>query len=67
MFDPVVIDPPVGAEAVRRWELTVGWLDHPQLCEIRRPKRPADLELIAEAFAPHLEARDWTTIEKKAP
>ena len=67
LFGPVLIDPPTGAAAVRLWEHTVGWLEFPHLYELRRPKRQADVEAIAAAFRPYLEARDWITIENEAP
>ena len=44
-----------------------GWLEHPNVYEIKRPKRADDLRRIAEAFRPYLEARDWVTIQKEAP
>ena len=67
LFGPVLLDPPKGAEAVRLWEHVCGWLDHPNVYEIKRPKRPDDLRRIAEVFRPYLEARDWESIENAAP
>ena len=67
LFGPVVIDPPTGEAAVRLWELVCGWLEFPHLYELQRPKRPADIGAIAEAFRPYLEARDWITIQKETP
>jgi 2-hydroxychromene-2-carboxylate isomerase len=67
LFGPVVIDPPTGDAAVRLWELVCGWLEFPHLYELQRPKRPADIGAIAEAFRPYLEARDWITIQKETP
>jgi hypothetical protein len=67
LFGPVVIDPPTGDAAVRLWELVCGWLEFPHLYELQRPKRPADIGAIAEAFQPYLEARDWITIQKETP
>jgi 2-hydroxychromene-2-carboxylate isomerase len=67
LFGPVVIDPPMGDAAVRLWELVCGWLEFPHLYELQRPKRPADIGAIAEAFRPYLEARDWITIQKETP
>ena len=66
-FGPVVIDPPTGDAAVRLWELVCGWREFPHLYELQRPKRPADIGAIAEAFRPYLEARDWITIQKETP
>lgn len=67
LFGPVVIDPPTGSAAVRLWELVCGWLEFPHLYELQRPKRPADIGAIADAFRPYLEARDWITIQKETP
>ena len=67
LFGPVLIDPPAGEAAVRLWQLLTGWLDFPNLYEVQRPKRPPDLQAIATAFQPYLEARDWVTIQKETP
>jgi hypothetical protein len=77
LFGPVLIEPPSGEPpsgeapsgeaAVRLWQLPTGWLDFPNLYEVQRPKRPADLQAIATAFQPYLEARDWVTIQKETP
>jgi 2-hydroxychromene-2-carboxylate isomerase len=67
LFGPVVIDPPTGEAAVRLWDLVCGWLEFPHLYELQRPKRPADIGAIAEAFRPYLEARDWISIQKETP
>ena len=67
LFGPVLLDPPTGPDAVRLWEHVCGWLEHPNVYEIKRPKRPDDLRRIAEVFRPYLEARDWVTIQKEAP
>jgi 2-hydroxychromene-2-carboxylate isomerase len=66
-FGPVVVDPPTGDDALRLWDLVLGWRDFPHLYELQRPKRPADLALIAETFRPYLEARDWVTIQRETP
>ena len=66
-FGPVLVDPPTGDAAVRLWHLVLAWREFPHVYEIQRPKRRADLALIAERFRPYLEARDWTTIQNKAP
>jgi hypothetical protein len=47
--------------------LLTGWLEFPNLYEVQRPKRPADLQAIAATFQPYLEARDWVTIQKETP
>jgi 2-hydroxychromene-2-carboxylate isomerase len=67
LYGPVLVDPPRGEGAVRLWHHVTGWLEHPHLYEIKRPKAPEDLAAIAEAFRPYLEARDWVTIENPAP
>ena len=67
LFGPVLLDPPSGDEAVRLWDDVCRWLDHPNVFEIKRPKRPSDLERIEEVFRPYIEARDWVTIQRPAP
>jgi 2-hydroxychromene-2-carboxylate isomerase len=67
LFGPVLIDPPTGDAAVRLWHSVVGWLEFPHVYELKRPKQRRDIEAIAAAFAPYLEARDWETIQKEAP
>ena len=67
LFGPVLIDPPTGDAAVRLWQLMTGWLEFPKLYEVQRPKQAGDLESIATAFRPYLEARDWITIQKETP
>jgi 2-hydroxychromene-2-carboxylate isomerase len=67
LFGPVLIEPPSGEAAVRLWQLLTGWLEFPNLYEVQRPKRPADLRAIATTFQPYLEARDWLTIQKETP
>ena len=64
LFGPVVMNPPTGDRAVRLWEIVTSWLEFPHLYEIQRPKAPLDLELIAEAFEPYLQARDWVSINR---
>lgn len=66
-FGPVVVEPPTGARAERLWDLVCGWREFPYLYELQRPKAEADIVLIAETFAPYLEARDWVTIQKETP
>jgi 2-hydroxychromene-2-carboxylate isomerase len=67
LFGPVVIEPPTGAAAVRLWRHMTGWLEFPTLYEVQRPKRPSDLQAIAETFRPYLEAREWNTVRKETP
>src|SRR4051794_5599697 len=67
LFGPVLLDPPRGAGAVTLWEDVCRWLAHPNVYEIKRPKRTEDLQRIAEVFRPYVEARDWVTIQREAP
>jgi hypothetical protein len=67
LFGPVLVDPPAGEAAIRLWQLLTGWLEFPNLYEVQRPKRPADLRAIATTFQPYLDARDWVTIQKETP
>jgi 2-hydroxychromene-2-carboxylate isomerase len=67
LFGPVLIEPPAGLAAVRLWRLLTGWLEFPALYEVQRPKSERDLQAIASAFRPYLEARDWITIQKETP
>jgi hypothetical protein len=61
------VDPPTGPDAVRLWDLTIGWLEFPHVYEVQRPKGPADIDAIATAFSPYLEARDWLSVQKPTP
>jgi len=67
LFGPVLVDPPVGADAVRLWDLTTGWLEFPHVYEVQRPKSPSDIDVIVGAFSPYLEARDWFSVQRPAP
>lgn len=67
LFGPVLVEPPTGSEAVRLWQHLLGWLEFPHVYEVKRPKRPDDLRLIATTFRPYLEARDWQTVQNAAP
>ena len=58
---------PPGKDAVRLWELVTGWLEFPHLYELQRPKAAADIDAIATAFAPYLEARDWFSVQRDTP
>jgi 2-hydroxychromene-2-carboxylate isomerase len=63
-FGPVILDPPTGQAAVRLWDATVAWLEHPYLFELQRPKNRAHGAVIADRFRPYLEARDWVSIDR---
>ena len=67
IFGPVLLEPPMGEDAVVLWEHVQSWLQFGTLYEIQRPKGPADLARIAETFLPYLTARDWRTIQNPTP
>jgi 2-hydroxychromene-2-carboxylate isomerase len=67
IFGPVLLEPPMGEDAVALWEHVLSWLRFDTLYEIQRPKSPADMARIAEAFLPYLTARDWRTIQNPTP
>jgi 2-hydroxychromene-2-carboxylate isomerase len=67
LFGPVLVDPPRGRDAVRLWEHVTGWLAFPHVYELQRPKAPADIDAIATAFAPYLDARDWLSVQRDTP
>jgi predicted DsbA family dithiol-disulfide isomerase len=67
LFGPVLVDPPRGRAAVRLWEHVTGWLEFPHVYELQRPKTPADIDAIATAFAPYLDARDWFSVQRDTP
>jgi hypothetical protein len=64
LFGPVLVDPPTGDAAVRLWDAVVAWTEFPYLYELQRPKTPVDEQVIAEAFRPYLQARDWVSINR---
>jgi predicted DsbA family dithiol-disulfide isomerase len=63
VFGPVVTPAPTGKDALRLFDLVCSWSELPNLYEIRRPKRAADLEHIARSFEPYLSARRWRTVQ----
>ena len=67
LYGPVVVDPPHGDEALALWQLVELWLRFPHLYEMQRPKVKRDLQLIATAFRPYLEARAWSTVQNPTP
>jgi 2-hydroxychromene-2-carboxylate isomerase len=67
LFGPVLIEPPMGDEAIRLWELVTGWLDYPHVYELQRPKQRSDIAAIATAFQPYLDGRDWISVQKETP
>jgi len=67
LFGPVLVNPPTGKEALRLWELVTGWLEFSNVYELQRPKSAADIDTIATAFTPYLDARDWFTVQRDTP
>lgn len=67
LFGPVVREAPTGPAARRLWDLTTGWLEFPELYELRRPKTDDDWARIGDQFEPYLTARDWPTIQNEVP
>ena len=62
--EPAVV---IGDDTVRLWDLTTGWLEFPRVYEVQRPKSAADIDAIATAFTPYLEARDWFSVQNPTP
>jgi 2-hydroxychromene-2-carboxylate isomerase len=67
LFGPVLVNPPMGDDAVRLWDHVTGWLEFPHLYELQRPKSTADIDTIVAAFTPYLEARDWFSVQRSTP
>ena len=67
LFGPVVVPAPLGAAAVRLWELCLAYAETEGLFELKTPKTHADLRMIANTFRPYLGARQWATIQNPAP
>lgn len=67
VFGPVVQPAPSGADALALWDLTLAYARVPGLYELKTPKTATDLDAIATAFAPYLEARQWPSIQRPAP
>ncbi|MEJ7720938.1 MAG: hypothetical protein WKF58_11040 [Ilumatobacteraceae bacterium] len=63
----MILDPPVGDEAVELYRLVAAMRRFPTLYELQRPKQPADLDRITEQFASYLETRAWRTIQNETP
>jgi hypothetical protein len=47
--------------------LVTGWLEFSDVYELQRPKSAADIDTIATAFTPYLDARDWFTVQRDTP
>lgn len=66
VFGPVVVPAPDGDDALALWDLTEAYSRINGLYEIKTPKTPADMHIIATAFEPYLSAREWATIQTPA-
>ena len=67
MFGPVVVPAPMGDDALRLWDVVLGYVSIPGLYEIKTPKTEGDLRAIGEFFTPYLTGRQWQTIQNPAP
>ena len=67
LFGPVITPAPTDDNAMRLWDLAVGWAEFPSLYEMRRPKTAVDQIYIEDQFATYFDARDWRTISHPAP
>ena len=66
LYGPVITPAPLGDDAVALWDLVCATRRFPYLYELKRPKTDADIDHIAQDFAPYLNARDWETRERPA-
>jgi 2-hydroxychromene-2-carboxylate isomerase len=66
LYGPVITPAPLGDDAVALWDLVCATRRFPHLYELKRPKTDADMEHVAQQFAPYLSARDWETRERPA-
>ncbi|MGA0299030.1 MAG: DsbA family protein, partial [Ilumatobacteraceae bacterium] len=64
LFGPVLVDPPVGAAALRLWEAVTAWVEFPDLFELQQPKTREMEQRITRVFEPYLNARDWVSINR---
>lgn len=67
IFGPVVVPAPMGDDALALWDLTLAYRRIHGLYEIKTPKTKEDLALIARAFTPYLQGRDWESVQNPAP
>jgi predicted DsbA family dithiol-disulfide isomerase len=67
VFGPIILPAPIGAAALRLWDLLLAYNEFPNLWELRHPRSGSDLETMAETFRPYLEARAWKTVANPAP
>lgn len=66
VFGPVVVPAPAGDDALNLWDLTEAYTKIPGLYELKTPKTDTDMTIIASAFQPYLEAREWQSIQNPA-
>ena len=64
LFGPVVLDPPVGDDALQLWDAVCSWLQFPYLFELQRPKNGEHQATIVDRLRPYLDARDWVSIDR---
>jgi 2-hydroxychromene-2-carboxylate isomerase len=62
-----LVPAPPRDEAVALFDVLCAYNRFPTMFEMRHPKRPSDIRLVAETFEPYLTARAWKTIENEAP
>lgn len=67
IFGPVVVPAPLGDDALALWDLTLAYRRIEGLYEIKTPKTKNDLAVIARAFTPYLQGRDWESVQNPAP
>lgn len=67
VYQQLVPAPADPAEAVALFDWLVDFNRFGGLYELKHPKRRDDIALVADTFAPYLEARSWQTIENPAP
>ncbi len=68
LFGPVLVNPPTGAR--RRCacgSTSPAGSSSPTSTSCNGPRAPADIDTIATAFAPYLEARDWFSVQRDTP
>jgi len=62
-----LVPAPPRDEAVALFDVLCTFNRFPTMFELRHPKRPSDIKLVADTFEPYLTARAWKTIENEAP
>ena len=64
LFGPVLVNPPVGEDALKLWDVVTGMAGLRHVYELQRPKSAADAELIGRSLRPYLDGRDWVSINR---